>query len=405
MKYLSSIFAIVLAAFISASGASAQDLSKYKSIDYKVRDLALIYQGGSNRIGWAKSEITPYVTHVFADGREEWIFDGYLFLEFSTGGYNGHQFTPGYNDTNATKADWEWYLKRIFQRNRALDALDKAIAEKKALIGDPGFKHKICLTCPVPIQDQKDWGELDGKQLDFSVPADRLAAGKWFVDKLVENFNAAGYENLELFGMYMICESSWGIESYTRRLAPHIKGYGLDFLWIPYFTARGAETWKAMKFDIAYLQPNHFFQEDTPDSRLDEAIAKARKYNMALELECDERALSQNNPCFGYRLEAYMDYFEKHGVWYDTPVAYYTGNHMFLDMFRKPSEQNNAIMDRLCQYIVNRRMKAMQETSVDGITAEDCAPVYYNLQGLQVDNPAGGIFIEKRGNTVRKVLK
>lgn len=32
----------------------------------------------------------------------------------------------------------------------------------------------------------------------------------------------------------------------------------------------------------------------------------------------------------------------------------------------------------------------------------DCAPVYYNLQGMRVQNPANGIYIIRRGNKVSK---
>ncbi len=35
---------------------------------------------------------------------------------------------------------------------------------------------------------------------------------------------------------------------------------------------------------------------------------------------------------------------------------------------------------------------------------QDAPAVYYNLQGIQVDNPRGGVFIERRGNTARRVL-
>jgi hypothetical protein len=35
--------------------------------------------------------------------------------------------------------------------------------------------------------------------------------------------------------------------------------------------------------------------------------------------------------------------------------------------------------------------------------ASDVAPVYYNLQGMRVDNPEHGIYIRCRGNKVDKV--
>lgn len=45
------------------------------------------------------------------------------------------------------------------------------------------------------------------------------------------------------------------------------------------------------------------------------------------------------------------------------------------------------------------------ESIVDSVEAETAAPVYYNLQGLRVENPvAGGIYILVQGNHTRKVM-
>ena len=63
----------------------------YKVSD--VRDLALIYQGGSHRIDWTLEQFVPYVTHTFADGHKDWLFDGFLFLEFNDG--NGYAYASG----------------------------------------------------------------------------------------------------------------------------------------------------------------------------------------------------------------------------------------------------------------------------------------------------------------------
>lgn len=44
------------------------------------------------------------------------------------------------------------------------------------------------------------------------------------------------------------------------------------------------------------------------------------------------------------------------------------------------------------------------EAGISAVTTDvDAAPVYYNLQGVQVQNPTTGLFIEKRGNTSKKV--
>ncbi len=44
------------------------------------------------------------------------------------------------------------------------------------------------------------------------------------------------------------------------------------------------------------------------------------------------------------------------------------------------------------------------KSGVADITVGSEVPVYYNLQGARVDNPAGGLYIERRGDSVRKVL-
>lgn len=98
-----------------------------------VRDLALIYQGGTHRCDWTEPEIEPYVTHRFSDGSEQWIFDGFLFLEFKDA--RGHQFSPGYDKVNATRAEWEWYIDRLFEKEKSLHALDAVISRKKNELG------------------------------------------------------------------------------------------------------------------------------------------------------------------------------------------------------------------------------------------------------------------------------
>ncbi len=52
------------------------------------------------------------------------------------------------------------------------------------------------------------------------------------------------------------------------------------------------------------------------------------------------------------------------------------------------------------------RVKAVLTTGIGAVDSDspDTPAVYYNLQGIKVDNPAGGIYIRCRGNKVDKVL-
>lgn len=53
----------------------------------------------------------------------------------------------------------------------------------------------------------------------------------------------------------------------------------------------------------------------------------------------------------------------------------------------------------------NMELMVSDPSGIEDINAEvSAAPVYYNLHGVMVAEPSNGLFIEKRGNSVRKVL-
>lgn len=319
----------------------------------KIRDLALIYQGGARRIDWTEEQLLPYVTHQFADRHREWLFDGFLFLDFDDG--MGHTFIPRYGMLNARKQEWTWYLDRLFEQGKSLDALDKCIGNMIDSIGNPGFKHKVVLSIPTPIAGQTDWGELGGRKLIFDNYGDRSAAAVWFIDQLVARFNAADYKNIELSGLYWVDEDICHTKDLVKHIAPAVHAKGLEFIWIPYYKARGYDRWKELGFDFAYYQPNHFFDKSIPDSRLDDACEEALSLGMAMEFECDSKALFNADDSSYSRMQAYIDAFRRHNVFASSSIAYYTGSKALIDMVKNPSAENQAIMDELAKLIVDRR--------------------------------------------------
>lgn len=332
-------------------GPSWQSTAKNYSIN-QIRDLCLIYQGGRHRPDWTEDQFVPYVTHTFADGKKDWLFDGFLFLEFVDG---DKQYLPGLNMANAQKTDWEHYLNRVFESGKSLDALDKCIAKQKQELGDPGFKHKVVLTVLPPIHHQKDWGELDGRQLDFDNIDDCKLAVQWFLDQLVDRFNQADYDNLELTGIYWVDEDMIHFDGFPKYVAPYIHKKGLQFVWIPYFKAKGYDRWQDLGFDIAYHQPNHFFGKNIPDSRLDEACSIARNNGMALEFEFDPKALHDAADSSYDRMNAYIDAYWRNDVFTDAALAYYEGGVGMTAFANNPTPENRALIDRLARIIVERR--------------------------------------------------
>ncbi len=76
---------------------------------------------------------------------------------------------------------------------------------------------------------------------------------------------------------------------------------------------------------------------------------------MAMEFECDERAMADNPESFAERMTAYMDAFVRNNVFSDAPIAYYTGNHLLLDMHNSANPKDHIMADRLADYIISRR--------------------------------------------------
>jgi hypothetical protein len=322
-----------------------------------VSDMALIYQGSNHRPEWTEDELRPYVVHTFADGHTEWFFDSFLFLEFTDSWQIA--FGPGYGTRNAQKSDWEWLLNRIFEKGRSLDALNACIEHYKTVIGEPQFKHKIVLGVVSPITGQTDWGSLNGKALDFTNRDDQITAAKWYIDQLMKRFAEGSYNNLELTGFYWIEESTARCGDLPKDISEYIHQQDKRFYWIPYWNAQGYNLWKKLGFDTAFLQPNHFFNKEVPDSRLDQACNTAKKFGMALEMEFDSNVLYEKEDSYYSRLESYINAFENNGVFEASSIAYYSGTKGILDMYRSGAIENTLILDRIANHILNRRSRGV----------------------------------------------
>lgn len=331
--------------------AGSPDKKNYRKTD--INDLALIYQGGVHRLDWTEDQFLPYVTHEYADGRKEWLFDGFLFLEFKDG--KGYGYCSRYDKNDARKSEWLWLIDRIFEEGKSLSALDQCIQTQIKELGQPGFKHKVVLGLPEALPNQKNWGKINGRQMDFSKQEDKVTATEWYINELMNRFDEANYRNIELSGFYWVSEDTETCEELSIPLSEYIHSLNKKFYWIPYWNAKGYDRWEELGFDIAYLQPNHFFRHNIPDERLDEACRIANEKNMGLELEFDEKALADAENSSYDRLVAYIDHFEKNNVFKEASIAYYSGFGGFLDMYKSTNPKDQAIMDRLASLISDRR--------------------------------------------------
>ena len=323
-------------------------------------DMALIYHGNARRLDWNKKQLSPHVSWLNPEtNTEEWLFDTFLFIEFKDP--NGDLFAKGYRGEPAKRTVFEWFLNRIFEKGVAVDALNELLGETASRIGPPSIPRKVILTIPEPISGYKNWGELNGKPVDFDVQADRIAVAKWFIDNLMERWQEAGFDHLELAGFYWVAEEMGDNDidlELMQATGKYIRELGKRFYWIPWWQAPGSGEWKNLSFDAAYQQPNHFFRDTIPQSRLDKACAFAKEHNMGMEMEWDAR-IWKDKENFLPRMQAYLDVFENAGVIKNASMAHYMDNGGLYDLFMKIEEEKDEdlrnIFNRYCSIIAGRQ--------------------------------------------------
>ncbi|WP_416995543.1 DUF4855 domain-containing protein [Alistipes dispar] len=328
-----------------------------------IRDLVLIYQGGSHRMDYNAEQLRPYVVHEDRFGNRDWLFDGFLFLEFDSG--KGVSYHVRGSAPLARKEDWAWLVDRHFESGKGIAALDDCIAAAVRELGEPPFRHKVVIGIPEPPRGQKDWGELEGRKLDFSNEEDRIAACKWYADLLEERFRSSGFRHLELAGFYWLPEILRQSREVTRALGDYVRSKGLRFYWIPYYTAQGYSEWRDLGFDAAYLQPTYFWNRKIGDERVDRACELARTYGMGLEMEFDMRASVKSEECRRDRGMGYMSSFRRNGVYRSSAIAYYEGGGGVYYFTKTTAPEDRAFIDTLAYFIRDRRHRMLDGAKPD----------------------------------------
>ena len=159
------IIITALAIILSASLCSAR---KIKSIT--ASDIVLLYAGGQIGNYVDQEYVSDYVSYVDRNGKEQWLFDGFLLLQIWDKGNNSSEvaFTPGMKGSDgkylqaANQADWKKLIDYYFAEGECIDAIDKAIDDASKRIGKPDYKRQIIISIPDPMPYKEPIDKLGG---------------------------------------------------------------------------------------------------------------------------------------------------------------------------------------------------------------------------------------------------
>jgi hypothetical protein len=333
-------------------------------------DMVLLYGGGHHRMpyDWGADRVVDYVTYTDVGGTRHWLFDSFLFLEIFDGGRGAgydKKFANGYTYQNnqlesANQEDWQALIDYYMSSSSAVGALESTIAQAAATMGEPAYKRQVVMSIPEPIVwhtvarlSTEYWGEVDGRKLDFSKPGDRVAACRWFIDTIRREFDERDFKYVELAGFYWLAEKATDTADILNTVADYLAAMNYSFNWIPYYTAAGWEKWESLGFSKAYLQPNYFFSDTIPKSRLDEACDMALSKGMDMELEFDDNAKWGR----AYRLRDYMEVFRSRGIWEAGRLAYYQGGESLRNL-KNGSAADRELYHEFCNFVVTRPIRS-----------------------------------------------
>lgn len=381
-------------------------------------DMTLVPGPSSHRnpLDWSQERWLSHVAYTDPDGREHWLFDSFLLIEGQQTGVYGQPITTFVitddDRPSGTRSQWQqlldfwftggsfpwqesywgngmdtfgrWYsgeTRTVTFPEGQLDALEACVAAVSARIGPPRHKRYVVMALPEPIYFDNYiraihngggstvyWGSLDGRNLDFSRVDDRVAAYKWFMDETRKAFGQKGYRYIELAGFYILPEvlsTSWRPE-YKRydQVIPAVADYAHNcregLYWIPYCMAEGYDKWQDFGFDMAYMQPNYYWEpEQKPMAATFQAIGQ---YRMGLELEFEYSMVENVNGAasaqtYRERFAEYLSWAQSSHVYGQRPLALYSGTDALHQLANSPLAGDQAMYHQLCQFIIDSPLK------------------------------------------------
>ncbi len=353
---------ICVATSVVGGPARSGSVPPEKEVINPITDLVLIYDGSPSRGIWTPERFKPYVLRE-KKGEVEWLFDGFLFIEYLA--KSGARLCPITTRKDADKRDWQELIDHYFQEGQSIPALEQLMDSLAAMGRQPARKRKVVITLPTPITGSSpnqidissDWGELGGRKLDFRNQADRFNAATWYIDEVLKRWEARKFKHLELAGFYWVFERAWQVH-HTAELGEYVRSRGSRLYWIPSWP-QGRKNWRQYGFDFVYQQPNYFFHRlPTEAARLDTACKFAADCGTTMEMEFNQDLLTK--AAFQQYFDEYLRSFAKYGVWEKKPVAYYEGGSAWLEMSKSADPNVKSRFEALADLIVRRQKKTDQ---------------------------------------------
>ena len=279
----------------------------------QLADMTLCYGGNPTRVPqlWTKDRWRAHAVYTNENGKDYWLFDSFLALEFKTT-YNGTEYVYDLANTQTLSAGKEQWIQQLdywFDNTYGFQALDDCIDEAIATAGPYPHKRYVIFSLPDPVYFQKFadkssstvyWGSIGDEVMDFSKVEHRKKAYLWMIDQVRARFAEKNYEHIELGGFYILQEClSESINPQYKKFQEVIS-YASEYCskcnegmyWIPYGYSSSDEghnsalkNWVDYGFTKTILQPNKYWDTWRDWSTICQTYIYNENMGMELEFE------------------------------------------------------------------------------------------------------------------------
>lgn len=283
----------------------------------KAQELALIWGGNQG----ADDMLLPLVAYLDEEGNiKDTFMDGFVYL-------SGGPLPSGQMAFQApVKVDWDYLYDTTFNAKNGYDTLNRVVGEVKEALGLTDYKVKVYISIFTMRDTVMDFGDVDGDGISetLATPEDRKKVIEWYHNLCTTTFAERNYEHIEFDGYYWINEDVlWEKEDseIITEVGEYVHGFGMNFLWVPYYCANRYFLGNEMGFDVVAMQPNIVFDLKRPLRNLDIAAKRTKNMNMCIEFEHSYQAFS--DPIY---IKTYMSY-----LYYGTVYGYMDAIHVYYD--------------------------------------------------------------------------
>ena len=381
--------AIIAAAALALSACSGKT-------DHHFADLDLVgYYHNEPRV-WTAERFAPHVSYVDSKGVEHWLFEAFLFTEIRDV-KRGVTLCIAPEGHSATKESWADQIAMWLGPDGAVAELEKACASAAGRIGAPSRKRQIIISVPdaIMLENFADkssatryWGSVDGVELDFVRVDDQLAAYKWYIDTVRQMFEMLDCKYVELAGFDILSEDlpvvfgETPIERFNctfkrwSTILPAVSEYchanGEIVCWIGYHLAPGCKYWESLGIDMAWMQPNFYWDLSDPGRHpMDVSLEAIKEYSMGMELEFEYSMVEdvmkeagmgpdisgrlvftpEDVPALRHQFRTYMSSFKEAGLYGTAPLALYSGSNALTQLACSPCPEDHELYIELCDFI------------------------------------------------------